>query len=804
MSSDFSWEFSDWENALDISTEDLEDEIKGIDESKALKTQKTKEEIEKFLVDESLNDVDRALHLLKRGVNVQKLSILNSMEKLLEEYPQESIQRFFPEAIKHVYIEGPQFQLAFGKAIQELIKTNLVPKSFIQHSLFPCLKKIFQVDSEEWQDIMLSVYPYLGTDTLENEVRLLLICKMVLPEALIFGGIAQPVASRRWCCRAIGGLASLLPSKRIEDGFLKKAIALSQDTDHEVRSCMCAQMNSIARGIGLMGTKSDLIDDYMELLVDEYEDVRIAAITNFAELLEFLDQETKEDIVWPYWKQVIEENHSDTIEQVIAAKFGKYLWSFKDAEEMDLVMRKFMEYSKSEDESLRLSAVYNFPAVVAVAGLRYEENHLHEILQSFCDDESSGVKMTLASSIHDIAIILARQAPRYLTEAFLKLLDDNDIDVVISALANCYITFEKLKNEDEELPMEGFDNRDVLMRIITQELGRSQSSYHRMLYLEYVHVMQETFSRKYFKDNVMLDLLELHRDPVYNVRMKFLELADGSKKCLNGCTKDSPLVSRWNEALHRLSQDDDQQIRIKASHLLSIRIETISSTRSSIVSVNNENINLSDDEMKDMEKEEYEEKQRMNDMEQEDSHRKKEADDARSDFAKKLKDKWSGAKTSGTSNLKPLSKGGRSSKNNSQTKLTTITSSTTKLSSRNSLTSLNTANSYTTSSMTVPLSSKQSRGKSAGPSGHLQPLKEKTSKLKTSDEDLKSSDNTSRLVKSPSSSAVSSSNYVTGKAGHIKSSQLPSSKSEGSSSTSSTCKKPPKQHLPPIKKELNK
>ena len=38
--SDYSWNFSDWESALGISSEDLEDEIKGIDESKALKTTK--------------------------------------------------------------------------------------------------------------------------------------------------------------------------------------------------------------------------------------------------------------------------------------------------------------------------------------------------------------------------------------------------------------------------------------------------------------------------------------------------------------------------------------------------------------------------------------------------------------------------------------------------------------------------------------------------------------------------------------------------------------------------------------------
>ena len=40
MNSDFSFEMKDWEEALGVSSADLEDEIKGIDESKALKSTK--------------------------------------------------------------------------------------------------------------------------------------------------------------------------------------------------------------------------------------------------------------------------------------------------------------------------------------------------------------------------------------------------------------------------------------------------------------------------------------------------------------------------------------------------------------------------------------------------------------------------------------------------------------------------------------------------------------------------------------------------------------------------------------------
>lgn len=63
-------------------------------------------------------------------------------------------------------------------------------------------------------------------------------------------GLSQPVALRLWSCRVFGALASRMEVKRIESTFFKKAMALCQDTDYEVRSCMCKQLNAIAKAVG--------------------------------------------------------------------------------------------------------------------------------------------------------------------------------------------------------------------------------------------------------------------------------------------------------------------------------------------------------------------------------------------------------------------------------------------------------------------------------------------------------------------------------------------------------------------------
>ena len=94
---------------------------------------------------------------------------------------------------------------------------------------------------EEWQEILISTFKCLDEDVLVNEV---------LVEALANAGISQPVPQRLWCCRALGALGKILPAKRIEETFLKKALDLSQDTDHEVRSCMAEQMGEMAISLG--------------------------------------------------------------------------------------------------------------------------------------------------------------------------------------------------------------------------------------------------------------------------------------------------------------------------------------------------------------------------------------------------------------------------------------------------------------------------------------------------------------------------------------------------------------------------
>ncbi len=48
----------------------------------------------------------------------------------------------------------------------------------------------------------------------------------------------------------MGALARRMDRDKIEQTFFRKAMALCQDTDYEVRACMCQQLNAIAWSVG--------------------------------------------------------------------------------------------------------------------------------------------------------------------------------------------------------------------------------------------------------------------------------------------------------------------------------------------------------------------------------------------------------------------------------------------------------------------------------------------------------------------------------------------------------------------------
>jgi hypothetical protein len=67
-------------DAFDWMMDPFDDEV-----NMSLKKVKTEEEIKKFMTRDGLSEISRAIHLLKKGYGLQKTSVINHLDKYLQE-----------------------------------------------------------------------------------------------------------------------------------------------------------------------------------------------------------------------------------------------------------------------------------------------------------------------------------------------------------------------------------------------------------------------------------------------------------------------------------------------------------------------------------------------------------------------------------------------------------------------------------------------------------------------------------------------------------------------------------------------
>ncbi|KAJ3039534.1 Serine/threonine-protein phosphatase 4 regulatory subunit 4 [Rhizophlyctis rosea] len=381
----------DWETALGVPSDLLDDDIKGTDELKlSNRLYKTEEEIDRFTVDESLGDVDRAILLL----------------------------RFKPAQRSKRPVSLCRYLISFRNITRKL-----------GHEFY----RLYCKDQETvdvWAEVVIAAIKSIALETIENEI---------LPEVLLDTKTAQPAPVRLWCCRVLGAVSERLDGRRIEELFFRKAMALCQDTDYEVRVSMCNQLNAIARGVGLPLTKNELLPEYMELLMDEEDIVREAAIENLMQLMDFLDADAKTIMVIPLWRKLCDERSAGIL-TLIAKEFGGFMWASKDHmsdSDWKFFLTFYQSLASSTVPKQREMCAFNFPAIVCCVGIEgYDRYKLGRILDSLALDDCKVVRRRMAGGLHEVATLLGSTSYANLKSVFLRLLGDHEVDVFHALIKN--------------------------------------------------------------------------------------------------------------------------------------------------------------------------------------------------------------------------------------------------------------------------------------------------------------------------------------------------------------------------------
>ncbi|KAJ3227987.1 Serine/threonine-protein phosphatase 4 regulatory subunit 4, partial [Clydaea vesicula] len=583
----------DWNSVLD-DADDITDDafLNGKNElNLSHRLHKTEEEIQKFSIDENFDEVERALYLIKNGSFIQKMSVIPTLEGLFRDHVQESKTKILPTFLELVLTESLEFQQYSSKVLLELLELGLLSPKTTQ-LLIPVAKKLlFTKENNGWADILIFTIKILPLDVLEN---------YILPETTLESGLTQPASHRIYCCKVLGALASRLPSKRLP--IIKK----------------------------------EIIPEYVELLQDEEDAVKEAAVESLFQILNILDQDIKINVVLFHYKKLLEDTNK--ILPICAKFLGFFLLNFKDnLSEFDLkfFINVFHNLSTSPMEGLRDMCAYNLP--------------FYKILDLLSSDPLLDCRVRISCCLHEIAQILKEDSYHLLKGVFNKLLFDRELEVSQNIIKNLNLILNqfyfdeisrrtdqmnevlflilkkerdlasdyqynwrihevflskfqlfteyfdseilfdhsvslliKLLSENTVLPIKltllkclciylkkikRIEHREQILRHL-KEFKNAHGYQQRLHFLDICANILEHFSKKFFKILFFQDCLELAKDKIVNVKIRFLSLIPHLNETLN-FPQDINLFSKLLETLKMLKEDEkNKQVRDKSTELL--------------------------------------------------------------------------------------------------------------------------------------------------------------------------------------------------------------------------------------------
>ena len=129
----------------------------------------------------------------------------------------------------------------------------------------------------EWLHALILLLPRLSRAAIESSV---------LPFALKHGDSSTCTSSRLLCCVLLGAIADACGDGLfVERKFLSSALGLCQDTELDVRCCMCMQLPALAAALGPSLSESKIAAELVELQEDEHRRVRAEAFRAVIALL---------------------------------------------------------------------------------------------------------------------------------------------------------------------------------------------------------------------------------------------------------------------------------------------------------------------------------------------------------------------------------------------------------------------------------------------------------------------------------------------------------------------------------------
>ncbi|XP_029898146.1 serine/threonine-protein phosphatase 4 regulatory subunit 4 isoform X3 [Aquila chrysaetos chrysaetos] len=431
---------------------------------------KTPEEIERLTVDEELSDIERAVYLLSSGQDVQGTSVVANLPALMRQNPAETLRRVLPKIREVLHVAGVEMQLTAAVSFLTVLQEESVSIHTYSHSfLHIILQNLEHRDagvSNAWLETLLAVIEALPKETIRHEILNPLVSKAQL---------SQTLQSRLVSCKIMGKLANKFEAHIIKREILPLVKSLCQDVEYEVRTCMCRQLEHIAKGIGTELTKTVVLPELVELARDEGSSVRLAAFETLVNLLDMFDADDRSQTVLPLVKSFCEKSFKADESILVSLSFhlGKlcnglygiftpeqhlrFLEFYKKLSTLGLQQENGhndnqLQLQTLEQEkkyiSVRKNCAYNFPAMIVFVDPKNFHLELYSIFFCLCHDPEVPVRYTMAISFYEVAKLL-NSGVYTIHKELVTLLQDESLEVLDALVGHLPEILELMTNGGE-------------------------------------------------------------------------------------------------------------------------------------------------------------------------------------------------------------------------------------------------------------------------------------------------------------------------------------------------------------------
>ncbi|XP_050193061.1 serine/threonine-protein phosphatase 4 regulatory subunit 4 isoform X3 [Myiozetetes cayanensis] len=320
--------------------------------------------------------------------------------------------------------------------------------------------------SNAWLETLLAVIEALPKETVRHEILNPLVSKAQL---------SPSVQSRLVSCKIMGKVANKFEVHIIKREVLPLVKSLCQDVEYEVRTCMCRQLEHVARGIGTELTKTVVLPELVELARDEGSSVRLAAFETLVNLLDMFDADDRSQTVLPLVKSFCEKSFKADESILVSLSFhlGKlcnglygiftpeqhlrFLEFYKKLSTLGLQQENGhndnqLQLQTLEQEkkyiSVRKNCAYNFPAMIVFVDPKNFHLELYSIFFCLCHDPEVPVRYTMAISFFEVAKLLNSDVYTIHKE-LVALLQDESLEVLDALVGHLPEILELMANRGE-------------------------------------------------------------------------------------------------------------------------------------------------------------------------------------------------------------------------------------------------------------------------------------------------------------------------------------------------------------------